>query len=44
MAVLDKDKLKGKFRDFLAESNGGSVFRAYASIDEAEHWLLSGNS
>ncbi len=39
--VLDQDNIKGRFRDFLAESNRGGIFRAYASFDEAELWLLS---
>ncbi|MDR2137422.1 MAG: DUF4180 domain-containing protein [Synergistaceae bacterium] len=44
VAVLNKDGIKGKFKEFLAESNGGNVFRAYAGLDEAERWLLGGRS
>ena len=39
-AVLDKDRAKGKFKELLAESNRGSVFRAYEDHGEAERWLL----
>lgn len=38
--VLDKDRAKGKFKDFLTESNRGSMFRAYTDFTEAESWLL----
>ncbi|MDR2528770.1 MAG: DUF4180 domain-containing protein [Synergistaceae bacterium] len=41
-AVLDKDRAKGKFKEFLAESNRGSMFRVYEDHAEAEHWLLEG--
>jgi hypothetical protein len=41
VVVLDNDSIVGSFRDFLAESNRGGMFRAYASFDEAELWLLS---
>ena len=41
-AVLDKDKVQGKFKEFLAESNRGSTFRACGDRAEAEHWLLEG--
>lgn len=40
--VLDASRIKGKFKDLLIESNQGAMFRAYASFDEAEHWLLNG--
>lgn len=39
--VLNKDSVKGKFKDFLSESNKGNMFRAYTNYDEAENWLLS---
>lgn len=41
VVVLDKDKAKGKFKEFLAESNKGNMFRAYTNFEEAENWLLS---
>jgi hypothetical protein len=44
VVVLDNDSIAGRFRDFLAESNRGGMFRAYASFDEAELWLLSGTN
>jgi hypothetical protein len=39
-AVLGKDRVKGKFKELLAESSRGSVFRAYEDHSEAERWLL----
>lgn len=39
-AVIDPSRIKGKFRDFLAESNNGPTFRAYTDYDAAEAWLL----
>jgi hypothetical protein len=41
--VLDQDSITGRFRDFLAESNRGNLFRAYAGFEEAETWLLGGS-
>lgn len=43
-AVLDKSRTKGRFREFLTESNRGNAFRAYESFQEAESWLLSSNN
>ncbi len=43
VAVFDKDKARGKFKDFLAESNSGNMFRTYVNFDEAERWLLNNN-
>lgn len=40
-AVLDENRIKGKFKDFVSESNRGNTFRVYGSFDEAEHWLLN---
>ena len=39
-AVIDPARIRGKFRDFLSESNGGSTFRAYTDFDAAQAWLL----
>ena len=38
--VLTEDKKKGKFEDFLAETNRGNAFRTYTDEGEAEKWLL----
>ena len=38
--VLAEDKKKGKFEDFLVETNRGNAFRAYTHEGEAEAWLL----
>ncbi|WP_027086884.1 DUF4180 domain-containing protein [Cohnella panacarvi] len=39
-AVLDADKARGKFKDFLAEANRGKLFRAFENREQAESWLL----
>lgn len=39
-ATLDPERIRGKFEDFLAESNRGTIFRAYPTYEEAESWLL----
>jgi len=38
--ILNEDNVKGKFKDFLSESNSGNMFRAYTNYEEAENWLL----
>lgn len=40
VVVLDENKIKGKFKEFLSESNSGSMFRAYTNFSDAENWLL----
>ncbi len=40
-AVIGEERAKGKFRQFLNESNRGNVFRSFNSFDEAENWLLA---
>lgn len=37
---LEGERIRGKFEDFLLESNRGRQFRAYESLQEAESWLL----
>lgn len=41
VAVLGENRTKGKFKEFLSESNNGSMFRAYTNFSDAENWLLS---
>lgn len=41
VAVLGENRTKGKFKEFLSESNSGSMFRAYTNFSDAENWLLS---
>jgi len=41
VVVLPEDQVKGRLKDFLAESNRGGIFRAYPNFVEAEAWLLS---
>lgn len=38
--VLEQGHAKGKFKDYLTESNRGKTFNAYPSIADAESWLL----
>lgn len=39
-AVLDETGTKGRFREFLTESNRGNVFRSFQTTADAETWLL----
>lgn len=43
-AIIDEKRTKGKFREFLNESNRGHVFRSFNNFDEAENWLLTNNN
>ena len=41
-AVLSpQHAVRGKFAEFLAETNKGSDFRTFHNVQEAEDWLLS---
>jgi DNA-binding PadR family transcriptional regulator len=40
VAVLDEGRTQGRFKEFLTESNSGSMFRAYKNYADAENWLL----
>lgn len=39
--VLDESRTKGRFREFLTESQNGNMFRSYSNLEEAERWLIS---
>jgi len=39
-AMLDEERTKGRFKEFLIESNKGNVFRSFGNLDDAENWLL----
>ena len=39
-AVISQQDIKGRFAEFMLESNRGNVFRAFANTEEAEAWLL----
>lgn len=41
VVVTDNKKVKGKFKEFLNESNKGNSFRVFDSKNEAENWLLN---
>lgn len=38
--LTSEQRIKGKFKDMLAESNKGNDFRVFKNIEEAEKWLL----
>jgi len=42
-AVIDENRTKGKFKEFLTESNKGNVFRSFDNFDKAQNWLLDNN-
>lgn len=39
--IKDEQKIRGKFRELLAESNKGNDFRVFSNTVEAENWLLN---
>ncbi len=39
--VLDDMRPQGKFKEFLAESNRGKMFRSFSNLAEAENWLIT---
>lgn len=39
-AILDENRTKGRFKEFLIESNKGNVFRSFSNPDDAENWLV----
>ena len=40
--VMDSQDAKGKFKEFLLETNRGGALRSYSTAEEAEGWLLEG--
>lgn len=40
VVVTDSQKIKGKFKELVAETNRGNSFRVFSNKDEAENWLL----
>jgi len=40
VAVIDTEKYRGKFSDFIAEANRGKWFHAFEDMDQAESWLI----
>jgi len=39
-AVIPSEKIKGKFREMVIESNRGIHFRVFETKEEAREWLL----
>lgn len=40
VVITDYQKVKGRFKEFAAESNKGNSFRIFSSKNNAENWLL----
>lgn len=40
IVVSNEEKIKGKFKELLAETNKGNDYRVFGSTTEAEKWLL----
>lgn len=41
VVLTREQKIKGKFKELIAESNRGNDFRVFINIPEAENWLLN---
>ena len=41
VVITDDQKVKGKFKELLAESNKGNSFRVFDNREAAENWLLN---
>jgi len=39
-AIIPSDKITGKFREMVIESNRGNHFKVFETKKEAENWLL----
>jgi phage gp36-like protein len=39
-AVIESAKFRGKFKDFMIETNRGQMFRLFEDFKQAEDWLL----
>jgi PadR family transcriptional regulator, regulatory protein AphA len=39
--LRSEQRIKGKFKELLAESNKGNAFKAFNSLSDAEEWLLT---
>jgi hypothetical protein len=39
-AVIESAKVRGKFKDFMIETNRGQMFRLFEDFKQAEDWLL----
>ncbi|ROR23924.1 uncharacterized protein DUF4180 [Mobilisporobacter senegalensis] len=41
VVITDTDKVKGKFKDLLVESNNGNDFRVFNSKNKALNWITN---
>lgn len=39
--ITSEEKISGRFREMVIETNKGNDFRVYKSVAEAENWILS---
>lgn len=39
--IVSEEKISGRFREMVIETNKGNDFRVYKNFDEAEKWILS---
>jgi hypothetical protein len=39
-AIISPSLIRGKFEEFVRETNRGNHFRVFHNRDQAEHWLL----
>jgi hypothetical protein len=44
VAIYNVNNTSGRFKEFLSEANQGQTFRVYENFEDAESWLLGGNS
>lgn len=40
LVITDSQKIKGRFKEFLAEANKGNSFRVFDNREAAEKWLI----
>ncbi len=41
VVLTDEQRIQGKFKEFLAESNRGTTFRVFRTVEDAENWFLT---
>lgn len=39
-AIIETAKVRGKFKDFMIETNRGQMFRLFEDFEQAEDWLI----
>ncbi|HHU50481.1 MAG TPA: DUF4180 domain-containing protein [Firmicutes bacterium] len=41
VVMTDQQEVKGKFKEFITETNKGNSFRVFSSKEEAENWFMN---